>query len=137
MKKLLILVLLCAGSCTAPTQPIASSALDRGVHQQITIVDDLLTSARQAATEQAVAEARAAAMSQSPDAAQAAVQKALTEFDKLTWLQIQHERALTLIRVGQRFVWSQKGIFDIWSDELSTAKKNVDMNTNSLSREEL
>lgn len=112
--------------CTMPSQRIAAEAIDRGAKQEHNIITDLTKIAKQSAVDNGVAKARAAAASNNPDAAQAAVQEAVTQFDKIAWLQIQHERARSLIRVGQSYIWSQKGIFDIMVEEFQEAKKRSD-----------
>lgn len=115
-------------SCTAPTQRIASVAIQRGVEQEHNIINDLSVIAKQSAVDKGVAEARAAAIAGDADAAQSAVEKAVTQFDKIGWLQIQHERARSLIRFGQVYIWSQKGIFDLMVDEFKEAKNRANSN---------
>ncbi len=129
MKKVIwfvIPILVVLIGCTTPTQYIAANSLERGVDQTANIVSDLSTMAKQYAVDMGVAEARLAATAGDADAAQVAVQKAVSQFDKIGWLQIQFERSRSLIRVGQRFVWSQKGVFDILISEYEEAKNRSD-----------
>lgn len=114
--------------CTAPTQRIAADAIQRGVNQEHSIVQDLSTMAKQSAVDTGVASARVAAASGNADGAQAAVEKVANDFEKVGWLQIQHERARNMIRFGQMYVWSQQGIFDLMVKDLKTAKQNADAN---------
>lgn len=129
MKKFTIVVLSllpCFMGCTAPSQRVAADALQRGVDQEHSIVSDLSTIAKQSAVDNGVAEARTAAANGNADAAQAAVEKAVSQFDKIGWLQIQHERARSMIRVAQTYIWSQKGIFDIMVKEFEEAKNRAE-----------
>jgi len=112
--------------CTAPTQPIAAESLRIGIQQEHTVVTDLANIAKQSAVDQGVAKARAAAEQSNPDSAQSAVEEAVTQFDKVGWLLIQHERARSMLRFGQMYVWSQKGVFDIIVDDFKEAKQRSD-----------
>jgi len=122
----LIPILVVLAGCTAPTQPLAAQSLQVGADQEHSIVYDLATMARQSATNVGVAEAQAAALASDPELAKKAVEKAVSEFDKVLYLLVQHERARALIRVGQRFVWEQKGVVNIMIDEFKEAKKRSD-----------
>lgn len=131
MKKNTILILTFAGlvalaGCTDPTQPIASEAISRGVAGDDRVVEDLSTIAKQYAVDKGVASARAVAASGKGDEAQGAVESTANAFETVGWLQIQHERNRALIRVGQTYVYSQKGIANILVDEAKQAKKNAD-----------
>lgn len=117
--------------CTSPTQPIAERALDAGTKQEHTIISDLAAIAKQSAVDKGVADAIAAVKNQDVDAAKTAVENAVTQFDKIGWLQIQHERARALLRMGQTFVWSQEGIFDIMIGEFQESKKRSDNKDNT------
>lgn len=117
--------LIAMAGCTMPTQRIAADSLQRGIAHENSIVYDLSNIAKQAATDKGVAAAKAAAIQGSVTGAQSAVETALSEFEQVCWLQIQHERARALMRVGQRYIWSQEGIVDVLLKEFDEAKANA------------
>ncbi len=126
--------------CTSPTQRLAAEALTRGVAHTHNIVYDLANEAKQAATDaaddgvrQAVRDAVTAAnngdvpgIQEAEDRAAAIANKAFNKCNRINWLQIQWERARAYIRLGQTYVWSQKGVFDITFEELKKAKQQSD-----------
>ena len=128
MKKICFLmsIFLCLGACTPPSQRIASDSLQRGISHGHSIITDLANMAKQSTVNQGVAEARAAVLTANEQAAQDAVQNTVSQWDKISWLQIQWERARGLMRVGQQFVWTQKGIFNLIVDEFKEAKARRD-----------
>lgn len=146
MRKALIVGIFCCFigfGCTSPTQRIAAHSLQRGVKQEADIVYDLSTLAKQQTVDAGVAKALLAVQDQDADAARDAVENTANTFNKIGWLQIQHERSIGLIRMGQVYVWSQEGIFDILVREGVEAKKRSDtkdaakVKTPNMSQEEL
>jgi len=113
----ILIVLFWLPSCSAPTQPIAAQAMSIAIAQEQRIVTDLSNIAKQKTVDCAVSQVRDAVGDQDPDAAQKAVEKAVSEFDKIGWLLIQHERTKSVLRISQQFVWGQKGIIDILIDK--------------------
>lgn len=125
MKKLIVCVILFMTGCTSPSQRIAVTAIQRGADQEHAIVIDLATMAKQSAVDNGVAQVKQAVAAQDANAAQAAVEKAVTQFDKIAWLQIQHERARSMIRLAQNYIWAQEGIFDILAKEVQQSIENA------------
>ena len=128
MKRLIVLIIslsLLVG-CTAPTQPIADQAMSVGIAQAHSIVMDLIRLQMQRIGDSAIQSVRGAASSQDPDAAQAIVVSVMTDVQKVQYLQQQHERARALMRIGQQYIWEQKGIVNILIDEFQEAKEKVD-----------
>lgn len=131
MKKyilLFVLVFVFAQGCTAPTQPIAQESFRLGIQQEHTIISDLSLISKQYAVDKAVADARAAAAKNDLDAVQMAVEKLASDFETVSWLQIQHERARAVMRVAQQYIWEQKGIFDVMKKEIEQASKITEHN---------
>lgn len=123
---LLVCVLFVSGC--SPTQKIAAEAMQRGIDTEHTIVVDLSTLAKQSILNRFAAEAKLAAAAGDESAAQKVVERLVTEWDRIGWLEIQHERARSMVRIGQVYIWSQKGIFTIIKEEWDEAKKTADEN---------
>lgn len=121
-----VILSLLAISCTSPTQRLAAYSMKRGIEQESSIVLDLSTLAKQQAVDHGVASVKLALAKQDEAAAKAAVENTANTFNKIGWLQIQHERALSLLRTGQMYIWSQEGIIDILIKEGGEAKKKSD-----------
>jgi len=118
-----VMFVLAFSGCTKPTQPIAAQAIQRGMHHTDSIVDDLARMSKQAAVDKAVLDVKNA---KTPEESQKAVEKLATTFEKVGWLLVQYERGRNLTLIGERFIWEQKGIFDIVIDDITKAKDNVD-----------
>ncbi len=119
---LLLSLTLISFGCTPSTQVIAQSAQERGMHQEHRVVMDLSTMAWQQALDATVADVRDAVVAGSEGDAQKAVEKFATKLDKIAWLEVQHERAQSLLRIGQRFIYEQKSIVRILYEEWKEAK---------------
>lgn len=120
------LMLLLAVGCTAPTQKIATVAMQRGMDHTYTIVDDLANIAKQSALDIGAIEVREAVRSSSEPEAVNAVKKSFNQCNKINWLQIQNEKARAELRLAQMYIWSQEGILDIMYDEFKSAKEESD-----------
>ncbi|KKM63990.1 hypothetical protein LCGC14_1505930 [marine sediment metagenome] len=111
--------------CTTPTQRIASQSLQRGVDQQHTVFYDMSRIARQELLNAGAAAAVIAAENQDATAAQAVVKEVFDKMNNIDWLHIQWERSRTLVRMGQQYIWSQQGVFDILKKEWEEAAKRA------------
>lgn len=123
MKVHLIFLFLVLGSCTSPTQRIAEHSMQIGLQQENTIVLDLANMAKQYAVDKAVAVARSAASDGDLIAVQGAVQDLASDFETISWLQIQHERARGVLNLARQYIWSRQGILDILLREFRQAQK--------------
>ena len=117
----LLLLALFNFGCTPSTQPIAQDAQKRGMEQEHKVVMDLSTMATQQALDATVAAVRGAVTAGDGDGAQKMVEKFANKLGKISWLKVQHERAQSLLRTGQRFIYEQKSIFTILIDEWKEA----------------
>lgn len=112
--------------CTSPTQRIASHSLKRGMQQDADIVYDLSQLAKQQAVDKGVVKAKTGLDTHDDAMVRAAVEETANTFNKIGWLQIQHERAVALSRIAQMYIDSQQGIVDILIKEADEAKKRSD-----------
>lgn len=118
-----LLMLSSFSACSSPTQVIAEDATKRGVKQETTIVNDLALMAGQSSLDEAKDDINEAVNEKDSPKAQAALLKHTQNMETIWFLKVQHERALALIRIGQRYIWEQKGWFNILMDEWDQAKK--------------
>lgn len=110
--------------CTTPNNKVADEAMSRGEMNEHLIVDDLRKIAMQLVVDARGREAREAAAAGNADAAQAAVEQAVSDVDRITWLaREQHQIALSMLRIGHRYIWEQRGVLSIWWEDLQTAEK--------------
>jgi hypothetical protein len=77
------------------------------------IVSDLATQAKQNALNTGVEKAKKAVADQDEAAAVAAVEGAFNDCNKISWLQIEFEKAKSYIRLSQMYIWSQQGFLDL------------------------
>jgi hypothetical protein len=127
MKKFTIFSIVLIGvfivGCTSPTQRIAQHSMEIGFKQEDSIVLDLSNMAKQFALDKAVAQARNGCEGGDLDAVQVSVQNFADNFEKITWLQLQHERARRVLGISQEYIISQQGILDIMLREYREAEK--------------
>lgn len=109
--------------CTKPTQVIAENALQRAKDEDHKVINDLAIRAKQSALDIMRAKVHAAIASQNTGEADAAMLAFMNELDKISFMQITHERALRLMGVAERYIWEQQGILNILLDEWEQAKK--------------
>lgn len=112
--------------CTSPTQPIAADALSRGVSGFNKTFDDMGRVAKQEILNSTAGKVNSAVEKQDPKSAAAALREGFNKRDDIEWLYIQKERSMSLIRIGQEFVWAQKGILNIMWDDWQKAKENTE-----------
>ena len=122
---LLIIVLILAG-CSAPTQKVAMQAEAIKNQQMTSVVNDLANIGKQQAVDCGVADARTAAAKNDPEEAQAALEKAVNNFEKITWL----EKEAIKARFGpggivDQYIWGTQGIFDILYNDWKKAEQKV------------
>jgi len=122
----LIAALILAG-CSAPTQKVAMQAEEIKNQQMTTVVNDLANIGKQQAVDRGVSDARTAAAKNDPEEAQAALEKAVNTFEKITWLEKQAIKA----RFGpggivDQYIWGTQGIFDILYNDWKKAEQKVD-----------
>lgn len=121
-------IALCACGCTTPNNKVSDQAMTRGIDAEHRIVDDLRLLAMQMVVDACVREARDAARSGNPDAAGAAVERAVSQVDRITWLaREQHQLALSMLRIGHRYIWEQRGILSIWWEDLESASERAQL----------
>ncbi len=112
--------------CSAPTQKVAMQAEAIKNQQMTTVVGDLANIGKQQAVDLSAAAVRTAAAKNDPDEAQAALEKAVNTFEKISWLEKQAIRA----RFGpggvvDQYIWGTQGIFDILYRDWQKAKDKV------------
>jgi len=112
--------------CTTPSQPIASKALSEGINQAHSVFYDMSRIARQEVLNAGAEAVAQAAEAQDPVAAQMVLKSVFDKMNKIDWLHVQWERSRAFVRIGQSFVWGQKGLFDILIKEWDKAKENYD-----------
>jgi len=112
--------LLNATGCTKPTQIIAQDALQRAKQQDNKIIKDLSTLAKQYALDITGYKMHSAKDDKERDKI---VLSFMNELDKISFLQITHERVLRILGITERYVWEQQGILNILSEEWSEARK--------------
>jgi len=123
----LVSMFLFVSGCTAPTQRIAAAALSRGIEQDKSIVTDLVKMNKQHIGERYLDEVKRAVIASDGAAAEAAYIAALNEYNKISWLQIQHERTRALFLIGVRYINEQQGIVDILKEEYNEAKATAEV----------
>ena len=126
MKKYIILLVI--GSfmfigCTAPTQRIAERSMSVAMHYDSTIVDDLSNLAKQQALDASSKEIEAAFKDQSVDKAKLAATNLANTWESVGFLQLQNEKKRALFRIGQQFIFEQRGVLDIMIEELDASNK--------------
>jgi hypothetical protein len=130
MQKMLLTtcVLICLFSfgCTTPLQKVAIESSKRGLEQTNTIVYDLATEAKQSAIDTGRSQIIAAVASHDEAAAIAALETAFNKCNRISWLQIEYEKAKSYVRLSQQYIWSQQGFFDLMLKEFSAAKTSVE-----------
>lgn len=112
--------------CTAPTQPIASKSLSEGINQAHSVFYDMSRIARQEILNSGAADAAKYAKEGNAEQAQLVVKRVFDQMNNVDWLHIQWERSRALVRIGQEFIWGQKGILDIVVDDWEKAKDNYE-----------
>jgi hypothetical protein len=130
MKKLLIVGLMIGlfAGCTAPTQPIAVQALDIGTKQAHNVFYDMSRIARQNVLDRGGDAAQSAAEAGDAQAARQAVKDTFDSMNTIDWLHIQWERSRAFIRIGQQYVWEQKGIANLMAEEIQKAMDDAEKN---------
>lgn len=129
---LLVCFVVAVTGCTAPSQPLARKALMLAREQQRTIIADLSNISKQRIVDRAVFQVRKFVEEGNSVEAQIAVEKMASDFDKISWLQSQHERAESLLRLAQFYIDSRQGILNILSKEYEEYKKTLgETNDNS------
>jgi len=106
----------CLFACTPPTQPIAERALQTAQAGEAAVVQDFSNLAYQASLDKATAAVRA-----TPASAPDVLQQMGHEYEQVAALLQRHERNAQLLAVTKLFVESQKGILNIFWDELVSA----------------
>ena len=112
--------------CSTPTQRVAANAMTVGLRQQRSIVNDLVNIAKQGAVDKAIADAVKSVRDGNENAAQLSIETLANQFQKISWLEVQHERAVAVLRLAQQYIWQQQGVLDIYSREFQAAKEAVD-----------
>lgn len=116
---------LCFVGCSAPTQRVAENAMTVGLSQQRSIVHDLVNMAKQNAVNDATSTAIEAVRNGDESAVRDSVEGLANQFQKIGWLEIQHERSIAILRLAQQYIWQQQGVLDIYSREFQSAKNAI------------
>jgi len=112
--------------CTSPTQRLAAKSLSEGVDQSHSVFYDMSRIARQKILNAGAIAAADAAAAGDTARAQAVVKDVFDQMNTIDWLHIQWERSRALIRIGQSYIWEQKGVLDILIKELRQSKANYE-----------
>lgn len=128
MKKILVLLMIiCVGFAgCAPTQVIASKAMEEGLTHAHKVYVNTSDMTKQLILNYGSEQILKAAATDDEEAIKKAIQSMYDSMQDIGYLNIQWERTRSLLRTPQEYIWSQKHFLSILYKDLREAKKRAD-----------
>jgi len=119
------LVLPVTSGCTAPTQPIAQKAFERGEVHGFDVYENLEDLAKTINFTSMKQPLEAAVEAKDQQAAKDLVKERFDNLEKILYLRIQYERSMHLKRFSYAYIVEQKGILNILEEEWKEAEQRA------------